>query len=108
LPIDFKQNLYLILKEAINNAIKHSKCSIIHLDANARKDVIEVSVTDDGIGLDENNIDHGNGIKNIKQRAESIGGRVKWKSSPSQGTSVRFVGKRTGLIKLKSLLKNPK
>lgn len=108
LPIDFKQNLYLILKEAINNAIKHSKCSIIHLDANARKDVIEVSVTDDGIGIDENNIDYGNGIKNIKQRAESIGGRVKWKSSPSQGTSVRFVGKRTGLIKLKSLLKNPK
>lgn len=107
LPIDFKQNLYLILKEAINNAIKHSKCSIIHLDANARKDVIEISVTDDGIGIDENNIDYGNGIKNIKQRAESIGGKVKWKSSPSQGTSVRFVGKRTGFIKLKSLLKNP-
>lgn len=108
LPIDFKQNLYLILKEAINNAIKHSKCSVIHLDANARKDIIEVSVTDDGIGLDENNTGYGNGIKNIKQRAESIGGRVKWKSSPAQGTSVRFVGKRTGFIKLKSLLKNSK
>jgi ligand-binding sensor domain-containing protein/signal transduction histidine kinase len=108
LPIDFKQNLYLILKEAINNAIKHSKCSIIQLDANARKDVIEVSVTDDGIGIDESNIDYGNGIKNIKNRAESIGGRVKWRSSPSQGTSVRFVGKRTGFIILKSFLKNSK
>lgn len=108
LPIDFKQNLYLILKEAINNAIKHSKCSIIHLDANARNDVIEVSVSDDGVGLDESNSGYGNGIKNIKQRAASIGGRVKWKSSPEQGTSVKFIGKRTGFIKLKSLLKNSK
>lgn len=103
LPIDFKQNLYLILKEAINNAIKHSKCSVIQLEANARQDFIEISVTDDGIGLDESNVYSGNGIKNIKQRAESIGGKVKWKSSPNQGTSVRFMGRRSGLIKLKSL-----
>lgn len=104
LPIDFKQNLYLILKEAINNSIKHSKCSVIQLDANARKDFIEVSVTDDGVGLDENNVSLGNGMKNIRQRAESIGGKVKWKSSPNQGTSIRFVGKRSGIIKIKSLL----
>lgn len=108
LPIDFKQNLYLILKEAINNAIKHSKCSTIRLDANARNDVIEVSVTDDGVGIEENPSVYGNGIKNIKQRASSIGGRVKWKSSPEHGTSVKFIGKRTGFIKLKSLFKNKK
>ncbi len=105
LPIDFKQNLYLILKEAINNAIKHSKCSVIQLDANARQDFIEVSVTDDGIGLNEDNIELGNGIKNIKQRAESIGGRVKWKSSPNHGTSLRFMGRRSGLTKFKSFFK---
>ena len=105
LPIDFKQNLYLILKEAINNAIKHSKCSFIQLDANARQDFIEVTVTDDGIGLNENNIELGNGIKNIKQRAESIGGRVKWKSFPNQGTSLRFMGRRSGLIKIKTFFK---
>lgn len=103
LPIDFKQNLYLILKEAINNAIKHSKCSIIQLDANTRKDFIEVSVTDDGIGIDEHKVVTGNGLKNIKQRAESIGGRVKLRSELNKGTSVRFVGKRSGLMKIKSL-----
>jgi len=92
------------LKEAINNSIKHSKCSVIQLDANARKDFIEVSVTDDGVGLDENNVSLGNGMKNIRQRAESIGGKVKWKSSPNQGTSIRFVGKRSGINKIKSLL----
>lgn len=106
LPIDFKQNLYLILKEAINNAIKHSKCSTIQLDANTRKDFIEVSVSDDGIGMDENKIDSGNGMKNIKHRAEAIGGRVKWKSEPNRGTSVRFVGKKSGLIKVKTFFKN--
>jgi ligand-binding sensor domain-containing protein/two-component sensor histidine kinase len=106
LPIDFKQNLYLILKEAINNAIKHSKCSIIKLEANARKDIIEVSVTDDGIGLNEKSLNIGNGIKNIKQRAKSIGGRVRWKSTPNKGTSLRFVGRRSALSKIKSFFKN--
>lgn len=102
LSIDFKQNLYLILKETINNAIKHSKCSVIRLEVNARQDFIEISVTDDGVGLDESNINFGNGIKNIKKRAESIGGKVKWRSSPNQGTSVRFMGRQSGLNKLKS------
>ena len=48
LPMDVKQNLYLIFKEAINNSIKHSNCKHITLEANFRSDVLEISLTDDG------------------------------------------------------------
>ena len=56
--MDVKQNLFLIFKEAINNSIKHSNCKRIVLEANLRNDVLEISLTDDGIGFDENKIIH--------------------------------------------------
>ena len=51
LPMDVKQNLYSIFKEAINNSIKHSNCKNITLEANLRNDVLEISLSDDGKDL---------------------------------------------------------
>ncbi len=103
LPMDVKQNLYLIFKEAINNSIKHSNCKLITLDANLRNDVLEISLTDDGNGFDENQINSGNGLKNMMSRAVQIGGRIKMKSSANNGTSIRFIGKPGSKNKLKML-----
>ncbi len=103
LPMDVKQNLYLIFKEAINNSIKHSNCKQITLDANLRNDVLEISLTDDGIGFDEESITKGNGLKNMENRASQIGGRIKMKTSTNAGTSIRFIGKPGSKNKLKLL-----
>ncbi len=103
LPMDFKQNIYLIFKEAINNAIKHSKCSKIILDANFRNDVIEISLIDNGNGFDEKTVHYGNGIKNIESRAAQIGGKIKIKSLLQTGTSIRFIGRIGKVSKLKLL-----
>ena len=61
LPMDVKQNLYLIFKEAINNSVKHSNCKHIALEANFRSDVLEISLTDDGTGFDTSTLSKGNG-----------------------------------------------
>lgn len=103
LPMDFKQNIYSILKEAINNSIKHSGCKKITLSVNLRNDVLEISAEDDGKGFSENNITYGNGLKNIEQRARQIGGRIKIKSNNS-GTAIRFVCRIGKINKLKTLL----
>ncbi len=105
LSMEFKQNLYLIFKEAINNSIKHSKCSKIILDINFRNEVIEISVSDNGNGFDENNIRYGNGIKNIENRAAQIGGKIKIKSSPESGTSIRFIGRLGKINKLNTFFR---
>ncbi len=93
LPMDYRQNLYLIFKEGINNAIKHSKCKKITLEANVRENVIELTLTDNGIGLNSKNLEYGNGLKNIEARSKDIGGKLKWKSSAEGGTTIRFIGK---------------
>lgn len=97
LPMEYRQNLFLIFKEAINNSIKHSRCKNLTLEANVRGDIIEMSLGDDGIGINDINNIIGNGIKNIESRARSIGGRIKWKTSAGEGTVIRFMG-RSGKI----------
>ena len=105
LPMDVKQNLYLIFKEAINNSIKHSCCKHIILDANLRNDILEISLTDDGNGFDEKNTNSGNGLKNMENRALQIGGRIRMKSSVNNGTSIRFIGKPGRINKIKLFFK---
>lgn len=102
LPMEYKQNLLLIFKEAINNSIKHSNCSKMTLDASVHNDNIEIFITDDGKGFDSDNLKFGNGMKNMFGRAEKIGGKIRWNSSPGKGTIVHFKGKLTKINKLKS------
>lgn len=104
LSMEFKQNLYLIFKEAINNAIKHSNCTRITIDANIRNDVIEISINDNGNGFDEKSIRQGNGIKNIQNRAEQIKGKIKIRSAIGSGTNITFIGRLNSFNKLKIFL----
>jgi signal transduction histidine kinase len=100
--MEYKQNLFLIFKEAINNSIKHSSCRKMTLEASVRNDFIEIFITDDGTGFDSENLKFGNGMKNMFNRAEKIGGELRWNSLPGKGTIVNFKGKLSRMNKLKS------
>jgi len=96
IPMEQKQNLYLMFKEGINNSIKHSKCKKITLEANMNKEELELILKDDGIGLDTKNKSHGNGLTNMKNRASAIGGELTISSS-NKGTIIVFKGKLSGI-----------
>ena len=102
--MEFKQNLLLIFKEGINNCIKHSKCTKIILEANIRGDIIEMILSDDGIGFDELQENKGNGLKNMELRARKLDGRMRWRSSIHKGTVITFIGKIGKFHRIKSLL----
>ncbi len=102
LPMDYRQNLYLILKEGINNSIKHSGCKKIELQANIHGDFLELTIKDDGKGFSSTKSISGDGLSNMTERASKIGGRIKWSSDKSKGTSMTFIGKISRLHKLKA------
>jgi len=93
LPMEYRQNLYLIFKEGINNSLKHSKCSQIILEANIRGDVLEMVLKDNGIGMRSDEKIMGNGLRNMEERARIIGGKLKWRSVSNSETTITFVGK---------------
>ena len=80
LKIDFRQNVMLIAKEAINNAVKYSNCSQIDVVINYTNEKFELTISDNGKGFDIDNVKRGNGLNNIKMRADSSGAKIKFKS----------------------------
>lgn len=103
LPMEYKQNLLLMFKEAINNSIKHSGCRKLILEALYKNDVIEIVLKDDGNGFDLNSVKFGNGIKNMESRANKIKGKLSWKAESGNGTTVIFSGKLGKINRIKSL-----
>lgn len=100
LGVDFKQNIYLIFKEGINNAIKHSNCSKIILEVKQINNILEIELTDNGRGMNLKTIKSGNGLGNMKKRAKDLGGKIVLESSPGNGTKIILTAKITSTNKL--------
>lgn len=69
-----RRNLYLVFKEATNNAIKYSKGTSIQIQLKVNNNQLHLSVTDNGHGFDPDKVSAGNGLRTMKQRIEEIGG----------------------------------
>jgi two-component system sensor histidine kinase UhpB len=85
-----KRNLYLFMKEATNNAIKYSGGKNIFLSLKKKGNSITAEIKDDGSGFDTGVIYEGNGLKNMKARADSLEGIFAVESQKGKGTSVRL------------------
>ncbi len=85
--------LYRVIQEVLNNAIKHSKASEIVVRIEKVQGSLQLSVKDDGQGLDLQLIKHSRGIgwKNIYSRVELINGIIDMNSSPGVGTNIQVL-----------------
>ncbi len=88
LPMEIRRNLYLISKEAINNLIKYSEATQAALSFSRTRKVMQVIISDNGKGFDWAANTSRNGLKNMKIRAEEIGGKLDVESSPGEGSRI--------------------
>lgn len=81
-------NLYRIIQESVNNALKYANAETIrvHIEKNGR--AYRIVITDNGIGFDTQANNHGNGLKNIEKRARDIKADLKINSETGKGTAV--------------------
>lgn len=71
-----RKNIYLIYKEAINNAAKYSGAKNVSVLISKEGRQYEMEITDDGRGFDTKSSTMGNGLRNMKRRAEEMGGNL--------------------------------
>jgi signal transduction histidine kinase len=77
---------YYIASEALTNAAKHARASVVHLQVERTDGALTLSVRDDGIGgADAAN---GSGIIGLKDRVDSLGGMISVSSPPGLGTTL--------------------
>ncbi|HEY4155602.1 MAG TPA: 7TM diverse intracellular signaling domain-containing protein [Puia sp.] len=88
IPLDYRQHIYLVLKEAINNLVKYSGAteSGIHIWFDEQK--LSMEVTDNGKGFDVSVQYPGNGIYGMQNRAGSMNAELEIRSGPETGTTL--------------------
>ncbi len=89
LSMEQRKNIYLIAKEAINNAVKYSASTNITVDVAVQNKELVMDIRDDGGGFDVASVHKGNGLVNMQQRAKEIHAVLDIESI-EKGTSIRF------------------
>ncbi|MBI3138415.1 MAG: GAF domain-containing protein [Sphingobacteriales bacterium] len=91
LSTEKRKNVFLIFKEAVNNAAKYSNCKSLRVtfeqECNGN---MSMKIKDDGEGFDVNNYKAGNGVRNMEARAKQIGAEFRLRSIRGEGTFVEL------------------
>lgn len=83
-----RRELYMVFKEAVCNALKYAGCSFIKICLSRQKDTFTLLVNDNGKGFDTAAASSGNGLYNMKQRAQKMNGTLSIDSAVGKGTTV--------------------
>lgn len=90
LPLEIKEGLYWIAREALHNTVKHAQAShvVLHMSCDAHEILLEIQ--DNGLGFDASGAFPGHlGLHSMRDRATRLNGLLEIDSSPGQGTRIR-------------------
>ena len=81
-------NLFRLFQEALNNSMRHAHATHILVSMLEKKDTIELSITDDGVGFDTTQKNNTYGLISMRERMLSINGWLTVSSKPGAGTTI--------------------
>jgi len=88
IPLAWRRNVFLSVKEVLHNAAKHSQCETVEVSVAVERNRFEMRIHDDGIGFDLNSQKRGFGIRNVGRRLRELGGTVEYEPVVGEGTTV--------------------
>jgi len=88
LPVDYRQHIYLVLKEAINNLVKYARATQASIGISFDQEVLTLSVRDNGQGFKADGPVKGNGIPGMQQRAALMNAQLQIHSEAGKGVEV--------------------
>jgi len=90
LDVAKRKNLFLVFKEAVNNAAKYSEGTSVQIHISRSGNELHLSVQDNGKGFDPAKAQNGNGLRNMKTRASEINASLSMETVPGAGTTLRM------------------
>jgi signal transduction histidine kinase len=88
---DEQIEVFRIVQESLGNARRHADAEHVEVSISQRGGRRVVVVRDDGVGFDEKSVTLGQGLANMKLRAEAIEGRLSMRSAPGRGTAIEVL-----------------
>lgn len=84
-------NLYRVIQEALHNALKYSKATLIEVILYKEQDELVLIVQDNGIGFVMDHVKVGLGLKHMEERVYQMGGKLNIQTAPFAGTTIKVV-----------------
>lgn len=83
---DKRRDAFLIVKEALNNIMKHAKATRVTVELSCNNGELKIDISDNGCGIDQQKQSEGNGLLNMQKRCEGSGGSFTLQSEVEKGT----------------------
>ncbi|HVV00980.1 MAG TPA: two-component regulator propeller domain-containing protein [Verrucomicrobiae bacterium] len=93
LSAELRHNLFLLVKEAFNNVVRHSRAETVTVSVSANESTARITISDDGCGFDPNAVltrQNCSGVANMRDRMRQMGGEFQVLSRPGGGTRLEF------------------
>jgi signal transduction histidine kinase/ligand-binding sensor domain-containing protein len=88
--MEYRRDLFLLFKEAVNNAAKYSKSTTVSIRIGIEKQRLILEIADNGIGFNLKTADSGNGLGNMHRRARALQGQLTMQSEQGKGTFIKL------------------
>ena len=85
-----KINLQRIFEEVLQNIAKHAQAKMVRVIMSRELGNLELSIRDNGKGMNLYKIRKGLGMKSLENRTEKLQGKIEVKSSPGSGTTIQL------------------
>jgi signal transduction histidine kinase len=85
-----RHNLFLVVKEALNNVVKHSAATEVWVRAKTENGDLTFEIEDNGKGFEKQADGLGNGLGNMDKRMKEVDGRFELESCPGNGTRIKI------------------
>jgi len=87
LGANFRREVFLIFKEAVNNVVRHSQCAEAEIEFRVDpKRNLHLKFSDNGEGFDLSSQSNGHGLASMRERTQGLGGKLEIASTPGKGT----------------------
>jgi signal transduction histidine kinase len=90
LSSEVRHQLVMIVKEVVNNSLKHAHCKNLRIDLEYAAPRLKLEISDNGIGFDSGSETSGRGLKNLASRVAKLRGTFAISSESGQGTRISF------------------
>jgi signal transduction histidine kinase len=92
LPGAVRHSLFLAIKEALNNIVRHASATEVELQlTRMENNCLRIVISDNGRGFDPDTVQRGDGLGNLRDRLDALNGECQIMSKPGHGTTIQFV-----------------
>lgn len=83
-----RNTIFMVVKEAVNNAVKYSNSPRISISFSAKNAKLFFSITDEGKGFEIETVSKGHGLSAMQERINKLKGKLSITTNPNEGTRI--------------------